>query len=246
MSKVLSPQEERIINENQNKVVPFRHVNRATEILKEIRGVKPVIDVERGLYFTESFRQTEGQPLILRWAKALYHYAQNATVYIDHRQLLAGRSGKQGRYGILYPELDGNIFREAIEKLPTRSSSPFDIAEEDARIVAEVIAPYWEEKTFHEDFFRALQEDTLKLTYNLDKEHTSRYIVNETASFRSSLQWVHDYEIVMEKGFGGIKKEAEERLARLDEYSPIDETERKPFLQAEIISCDAIILWACQ
>lgn len=244
MSKVLSPQEERIINENQNKVVPFRHVNRATEILKEIRGVKPVIDVERGLYFTESFRQTEGQPLILRWAKALYHYAQNATVYIDHRQLLAGRSGKQGRYGILYPELDGNIFREAIEKLPTRSSSPFDIAEEDARIVAEVIAPYWEEKTFHEDFFRALQEDTLKLTYNLDKEHTSRYIVNETASFRSSLQWVHDYEIVMEKGFGGIKKEAEERLARLDEYSPIDETERKPFLQAEIISCDAIILWA--
>ncbi len=45
------------------------------------KGTKPQIDIERGLYFTESFKQTEGQPLNLRWAKALMHYAKNATVY---------------------------------------------------------------------------------------------------------------------------------------------------------------------
>ena len=73
---------------------------------------------------------------------------------------------------------------------------------------------------------------------------TSRYIVNETASFRSSLQWVHDYEIVLEKGFGGIRKEAQERLDALDEYSPLDYTEKRPFLEATILTCDAIILWA--
>lgn len=242
--KVLSPQEERIQYEINNNVRKFANPNRAADILKTVRDSKPQIDIERGFYFTESFKETEGQPLNLRWAKALYHYAENATVYIDDNQLLVGRSGKKGRYGILYPELDGNILKEAIEKLPTRDNSPFDISEDDARIVAEEIAPYWVGKTFHENFAKSLTPETTKLTYNPDKELTSRYIVNETASFRSSLQWVHDYEIVLEKGFKGIKAEAEERLAALDEYSPLDYTEKRPFLEATIITCDAIVLWA--
>lgn len=242
--KVLSPQEERIQYEIKNNVRKFKNPNRAADILKTVRNSKPQIDIERGLYFTQSFKETEGQPLNLRWAKALYHYAKNATVYIDDNQLLVGRSGKKGRYGILYPELDGNIFKEAVEKLPTRDNSPFDITDEDARIVVEEIAPYWVGKTFHENFAKSLTEETTKLTYNPDKELTSRYIVNETASFRSSLQWVHDYEIVLEKGFKGIKEEALEKLSQLDEYSPLDYTEKKPFLEATIITCDAIILWA--
>ena len=241
--QVLSPQEKRIKAEIENNIT-LKGKNRAYDILHKIRSVKPVIDIERGLYFTRSFRETEGEPLNLRWAKALYCYAENATVYIDKDQLLVGRSGKEGRYGILYPELDGNIFKEAMEKLPTRENSPFDISDEDRKIVIEEIAPYWRGKTFHENFAKSLTEETKKLTYDHDKELTSRYIVNETASFRSSLQWVHDYEIVLEKGFRGIKEEALEKLAQLDEYSPIDYTEKRPFLEATIITCDAIILWA--
>lgn len=242
MEKILSPQEARIEAEINHKEVLLKHHNRALDILKQIRSEKPQIDVERGLYFTQSFRQTEGQPLILRWSKALLHYANNATVYIDDNQLLVGRSGKQGRYGILYPELDGDILKKAIEELPTRENSPFAISDEDARIVKEEIAPYWKGKTFHEDLAKSLRPDTKRLTYNQDL--TSRFIVNETASFRSSLQWVHDYEIVLQKGILGIRKEAEAKIALLDEYSPLDNSEKLPFLQAVINTCDAIILWA--
>lgn len=241
---VLSPQEARIKEEIESKVISFKRHNRAGEILKEIRTQKPQIDVERGLYFTQSFKETEGEPLNVRWAKALYHYAKNASVYIDHNQLLVGRSGKPGRYGILYPELDGNVLHIAIEKLPKRKNSSFDITPEDAETVIHEIAPYWQGKTFHEDLAKALPKDTVRLTYNPDEELTSRYIVNETASFRSSLQWVHDYEIVLKKGFLGIKKDAEEHLKELDEYSPIDNMEKKPFWESVIITCDAIILWA--
>lgn len=241
---VLSPQEERIQYEIKNNVTKFSQPGRASNILSEIRALRPQIDVERGKFFTQSFQETEGEALILRWAKALYHYAKNATVYIDDNQLLAGRCGKPGRYGILYPELDGNILKEAVEKLPTRENSPFSISEEDARVIIEEIAPYWVGKTFHEDLAKSLTEETTKLTYNADKELTSRYIVNETASFRSSLQWVHDYEIVLEKGYRGIKEEAEQKIAELDPYSAVDYTEKLPFLQAVVITCDAIVLWA--
>jgi formate C-acetyltransferase len=217
---------------------------RVFTILDSIEGLKPEIDIERALYFTESMRQTEGEALVLRWAKAMKHIAENITVYIDDHQLLAGRSGVQGRYGILYPELDGDFLDMAVKELPTRTESPFSISAENARIVVEEIAPYWKGKTYHEALNRALPEDTHKLTYDDPEGLMSRFIVNETSSFRSALQWVHDYEKVLKRGFGGLRKEALEKLASLDPLSPLDSTEKKPFLEAIVLICDAIICWA--
>ncbi len=234
----LSPQEKRIYNREK----PAE--KRTLQILQTFAGTRPSIDIERGKYFTESFRETAGQPLILRWAKALYRYAEKATVYIDDKQLIVGRAGKEGRYGILYPELDGDVLDEAIHSLPERESSPFDIAPEDTEYIVREIAPYWKGKTFHEALVKALPEETRRLTYNDDEENTSRYVVNETASFRSSIQWVHDYEKPLKIGFNGIRREAEEALARLDEFSAVDTTEKRPFLEAVILTADAIVLWA--
>ncbi|MDR1465140.1 MAG: glycyl radical protein [Oscillospiraceae bacterium] len=222
-------------------------MSRALEILQKIKGLKPVIDVERGLYFTQAFRATEGQPLVLRWAKALRHYAEYATVSVGEGQLLVGRGGKpgaqgHGRYGILYPELDGNVLGEAVKRLPERAFSPFDISPEDARIIQEEIAPYWQGKTYHEALALALRPDTFALTYNADL--SSRFIVNETSSFRSSIQWVHDYEIVLREGFAGIRRKAEAKLAALDENSPRDQAEKRPFLEAVVLTAEAIALWA--
>lgn len=236
--KVLSPQEKRIMGINQGKE------KRTTKILNSFQGKKPNIDIERGKYFTESFKETEGEPLVLRWAKALYNYAEKASVYIDDDQLIVGRAGKEGRYGILYPELDGDFLDEAIKNLPTRESSPFDISDEDAEYIIHEISPYWKGKTFHEALAASLPDETKRFTYNEDSENTSRFIVNETASFRSSIQWVHDYEKPLKIGFNGIKKEAQEKLSQLDEFSPVDNVEKKPFLEAVIYTADAIILWA--
>jgi len=217
---------------------------RAFTILDSFDGMKPRIDVERAKYFTESMRETEGQALVLRWAKALAHIAANITVYIDDHQLLCGRTGCQGRYGILYPELDGDFLGQAVETLPTRQASPAYITPEDARVVIEEIAPYWQGKTFHEDLNKALPPDVHKLTYDDPEGLFSRFVVNETASFRSSIQWVHDYAKVLNRGFKDLKREAQNKLAALDPLSPADNVEKRPFLEAMCIVCDAIVLWS--
>ena len=64
---------------------------RIYRIIDSYNGTKPAIDVERGLYFTESMKQTEGEMLVLRWAKALKHIAEKITVYIDDDTLIVGR-----------------------------------------------------------------------------------------------------------------------------------------------------------
>ncbi|MBP2641993.1 MAG: cutC 1 [Firmicutes bacterium] len=240
---VLSPHEQRILEEQQG-IQNFAGRERIYDILNTFKAERPKIDVERAKYFTESFKQTEGQALILRWAKAMKHIVENMTVYIDDHQLLAGRVGYQGRYGILYPELDGDFLDLALEQMPSRVESPFNISDADAKVVIEDIAPYWKGKTFHEALTAALPEETLKYTYDPKDPLKSRFIVNETASFRSSIQWVHDYEKVLKKGFKGIKEEAQAKLAALDPFSAVDTMEKKPFLEAVVIACDAIALWA--
>ncbi|MDR1928235.1 MAG: glycyl radical protein [Oscillospiraceae bacterium] len=233
-----SPQEVRLRQAPQ----PAR--SRVQRLLQTVQNARPVIDIERGKYFTEGFRRSEGQPLALRWAKSLYLYAEQAPVYIGEGQLLAGRAGAAPRCGLLYPELDGDILGEALRCIAIRENSPFAIAERDRRYAAEEIAPYWKNKTFHEALAKAIPAETLPLTYNNDGERSSRFIVNETASFRSSIQWVHDYETPLRVGFLGVKREAEQALAELDEYNPVDSAEKKPFLQAVILAAQAIMLWA--
>jgi pyruvate formate-lyase/glycerol dehydratase family glycyl radical enzyme len=239
----LSPQEQRIQEELQGKRY-FKGRERVFNILNSFQAQRPRIDIERAKFFTESFKQTEGQPLVLRWSKALKHIAENIPVYIDRNQLLVGKSGYSGRYGILYPELDGDFLDLAIEQLPRWVESPFNISKEDAGIVIKEIAPYWKGKTFHENLAKALPEETLKLTYDLSDSLKSRFIVNETASFRSSIQWVHDYEKVLKRGIKSIKEETQKQLNSLDPLSPVDAIEKATFLQAVINVCDAVVIWA--
>lgn len=241
-----SLQEERLQDKIEGREDRFRASHeRVFRMLERFENQKPRIDIERALYFTESMKETEGEMLCLRWAKALRHIAENMTVYVQEDQLMLGRAGTDdGRYGILYPELDGDFLDIAVKELPNRPTSPATITEADAKRVVEEIAPYWKGKTFHEKLNAALPPEVHKLTYDDPEGLLSRYIVNETASFRSSIQWVHDYEKILKRGFNGIKREAEEKLAALDPLSPADNVTKKPFLDAIVIVCDAIVHWA--
>ncbi|MDO5537886.1 MAG: pyruvate formate lyase family protein, partial [Desulfovibrionaceae bacterium] len=241
-----SPQENRLQDKIDGKVDRFRKTHqRVFRMLERFDGQKPQIDIERALYFTQSMKETEGEPIVLRWAKALMNIAKNITVTVDEDQLVLGRAGGvNGRYGILYPELDGDFLDIAVKDLPNRETSPASIDPKDAERVVEDIAPFWKGKTFHEALNAALPPEVHKLTYDDPQGLISRYIVNETASFRSSIQWVHDYEKILKRGFNGIKAEALEKLAALDPMSCKEMCEKKPFLDAVVIVCDAIVLWA--
>lgn len=237
---VLSPQEERLFHEQAGTSAAFSR-QRPQRLFAAIHNAKPEIDVERARFFTESFRKTEGEPLILRWAKALKNVAEKMTVYIDEGQLIVGRAGRPGRYGVLYPELDGCFLEEVLGDIDNRPESPFIVRAADARIIEQEIAPYWKGKTFYEELTASLPEDVLRVSYDPDDVSVSRYLVNETASMRSALQWVHDYEKVLRVGFKAIKEQAQAELAALDQQTALTSA---PFLQAVILVSDAVVLWA--
>ena len=205
----------------------------------------PYVDVNRANYFTESMRETEGEPLVLRYALAMKHLAENLPVYIEEDQLLVGRVGTdKGRYGLLYPEIIGDIMGEGLEAARSNLSSPLHIDDDDLCFVKEEIVPYWKDRAFHKKLIRSIPKHLRNLTYATPDGSVPRPYVGEQASMNGCLQWVPDYEKIIRKGAAAIRKEAEERLALLDRNNARELWEKEFFLKAMMTICDALVIWA--
>ncbi len=108
-TSVLSAQEAAI--ESGKKVLCGSVTDRILRMFEAIRSYGPPrVALERAVYFTESFKTTEGQPLVWRWAKALKNIAEKMSVAIFDDELIVGRANTWfGRYSLVYSELDGTI-----------------------------------------------------------------------------------------------------------------------------------------
>jgi formate C-acetyltransferase len=237
-AEVLSPQEERIEGEARIGLVSEdarRKRSRIHRIPEGFRDQPIRLNVERARLVTESFKETEGQPLVLRWGRALAHVLREMPIHIGEDELVVGSAGPPGRYAVLYPELEERFFSEDVR--PSQRDDRLVLTDEDARIINQELKPYWEGKRYHTAFMDALPEETRRLI-------GLYFVVTPTATARSSLAWNHDYEKVLKRGVKGIKEEALERLASLDPLDPRDQVEKTPFLEAVLLVCDAIVAFA--
>jgi len=86
----LSAQEQAI--ESGKKVVHGTVTDRVLRLYEAIRDYGPPrVSMDRAVAFTESFKETENQPLVVRWAKAETRYAETAPVAIFSDELIVGR-----------------------------------------------------------------------------------------------------------------------------------------------------------
>lgn len=93
----LSPQEEAISKgltiQDAGSKGCFAHKRFAAIARRAFASMTPYVDVHRARLFTESMKETEGQPLVLRYALAMQRLAEKLPVYIEKDQLLVGRVG---------------------------------------------------------------------------------------------------------------------------------------------------------
>jgi formate C-acetyltransferase len=238
VAEVLSPQEERLRKGHGIGLVSEEAQQKRERIHRMLQGFrdKPIrINVERARLLTESFKQTEGQPMVLRWGKAVAHILRNVSIHIDENELVVGSAGPPGRYAIFFPELEELFFSQEVR--PTEPGDSLLLTDEDVRVINEELRPYWEGRQYHTAFVNALPEDTRSIVERY-------FIITPTATARSSLAWNHDYEKVLVRGVKGIKNEAEEKLAALDPLDPKQKVEKEPFLKAVILVCDGIVEFA--
>lgn len=228
---------------------------RVARLFGAIRGYgAPRLTLDRALLFTESFKTTENQPMVLRWAKALKHLAENLPVTIFPDELIVGRPNTWlGCYGLVYPELDGSQLKEALavfrsdevrsgqDNLPSRAVA---VSDEDASAIENVLFPYWNGRDFTPHFIGALPEETRHLIFGPDRNNISQQtgMLLCTGVWRSTMHWVPDYTKIINRGCKSLREEARAKLAAL--VHPHDLVEKAAFLEAGIIACDAMTAWA--
>ena len=224
--------------------------DRALRLFERARqSGQPRVALERAVHFTESFKQTEGQNITLRWAKALLHTARNISITIFEDELIVGRPNNWfGKHGIIYPELDGSLMIDAIEAFrQAREQGKPDavmITDDDEKIIRDVLAPYWTGRDFTPNFIKALPEEARNYTFGPDKTNIFRQtvVIMSTQSMRSSQNWIIDFGKIMQRGCKGIREEARARLDAITH--PVEQVEKGPFLEAVITTCDALSAWA--
>src|SRR5512142_2577506 len=173
------------------KVLHGTATDRVLRMFEAIRSAGPArVALERAVYFTESFKTTEGQPLVLRWAKALHNIAEKISVAIFDDELIVGRPNTWfGRYTLVYPELDGTIMQAGAEAFIAAKGAPdaVSVTDEDKKIIDEVLFPYWKGKDFTPNFVKALPPEPRHFTWGSDPKNvgtTQTFVIVSTSTMR--------------------------------------------------------------
>jgi len=115
------------------------------KILKEkMLSQKRYASVEQALIITETYKQNEDKPVIIKRALALKNSLLKLEIDVESQELIVGNRAKGVRYGVIFPESGSSWIDREIETLPTRAQDKFDVKLEDIRKFREVIKPYWD------------------------------------------------------------------------------------------------------
>jgi formate C-acetyltransferase len=183
----------------------------------------------------------------MRWARALKKFAEKAPVMIFDDELIVGRPNTWlGRWGIVYPELDGSIMPAGVDMFLKNKgkNGEVTVTDEDEKIINGLLTPYWSGKDYATAYHHEIPEDTRFMIYGPDPGNTIMWtcVVFASSAMRHSQNWTPDFSKILNRGVKGIREEAQAKLAALSD--PRDIAYKKPFLEAVVITCDAMTSWS--
>lgn len=225
---------------------------RVLKLKEKINPKSYVICTEKGRLLTESYKETERQPEVIRNAKAFANVLDNVPIFIEKGELIVGNSvSKIG--GIELTCLGGPWPREEIDALRTEG---FIVSEEDEREI-EKMTTYWDKNrkartdilNYDEKLwpFRLYGPNPTKRTREeIEAEGTLGGFAGCGWAVQPELGFVLvdvDHEKVLHEGLNAIIAEAEEEIKNLSYGNP-DALKKLFFLNGVIIAHKAIIRFA--
>ena len=190
-------------------------------------GIK--LDLQRSRHLTESYRQTDGYPTVMRRALAFDNILSKMDLYIQDWERLVGSSvsDPQGLYfGI-------DMSWRSVKRIVQGKEGLTLLDDAGRRELSEMI-DYWKGRCMsdrQQAFFTGG-----KLKYWM---------------YDGTFLWTHwselgipNYEKIFKVGLAGLIEEARNRLADLDRDPPDDYVDQKEFLTAAVTSLQALIKFA--
>jgi len=188
---------------------------------------KVVIDILR--IVTRMMKETEGESVAIRRAKIFAATVRGVPINVYPDELFVGWLFSEPRGSDLMVQQALSL-EEELDTLGTREYTPFLISDEDKRELRGEIFPYW--KAHHHSLPLPPEVEGMM------SRPLRRMRTRVSSGVTHMPHQILNYEKVLKKGLLGVKRDAEERLARLDLTEP-GEVKKVPFLQGVIMALEA-------
>ncbi|MFP4482448.1 MAG: glycyl radical protein [Thermovirgaceae bacterium] len=189
------------------------YMDRVERLKTRVLSIRPEMDLENARITTESFMQTEGEPFVLRKAKAFREQCKRKDVTVFPDELIVGCAGSKLRGGILNPDTCWSILDDELETISNRPYDPFYLSPEDKKYFKEVIRPYWKGRSTYEQWLAQVPEDVAAL-----KDNGAVFI--DRKAVRGFGETTADYQRIINKGVSGIEQEILARKQEIDLTDP--------------------------
>jgi formate C-acetyltransferase len=199
---------------------------------------KPSISIQRAKAFTASHKNTEGEAVIIRRAKAFRDVCESIPVTLFADELIVGSIGEFRKSGIICPEYSWKWVDKEMDSFESRNQDPYRIDAEAKDMLRKEIFPYWQGKSLEETFLSRINPETAKILIDTG-------IIDNDSKWRSAVgEITADYQdIIFKKGFGGLKEEALKQLQSLEPIT-VEGLEKIDFYKAAVLVCEGIIMLA--
>jgi formate C-acetyltransferase len=223
-------------------------MNQRIQRLKErLKVEKYPICVEKSLLVIESYRQTEGEPQVVRRAKATAHYLDHKAIFIEDDELIVGNVASKpmgleaGSMGPTWPKEDLDELRkgelEISDEDEARLRSTDDYWRGKGRTLDERQGQFYDD----ERLWPFIQSGILLPPWKKKDEGRGQGAAGVGWGLGLGLCLiVVDYAKVLNEGLNKIVNDAEEELRTL-RYMSTDDVKKADFLRSVIIANTAIV-----
>ena len=209
--------------------------SRITRLVDHLYAKMPEIESYRAKLITESYKETEDQPIITRRAEAFSHILHNIPIIIRDEELIVGSNSIAPRGCQTFPEFSFQWLEDELDTVETRIADPFYISEQ-AKADLREVHKYWKGKTTSELATAYMAPEAIRaIDHNIFTP--GNYFYNCVGHVTVK------YWEVLEIGYEGIMAKAQAELDHCN-VGDGDYAERSRFLEAVIMSCQAVIDYA--
>jgi len=212
------------------------------DTLKESIFENPEICLDRAKLITESYKETESLPQIIRVAKAFEKVLKEMKIYIQPEELLVGNLSSKPMAAPIYPEFGVTFIERELNEFEKRPFDRFIVSEEVKNGLKDIIQ-YWKGKAREDkvvELASLILPEEVKKAWDPKAFDLNQIIHAGSKKADGDGHLDPGHEKPLKIGFKGIIKEAKEALSKID-FRDKDAVNKSLFLKAVIICFEAVI-----
>lgn len=177
------------------------------------------LSLERAIIYKESMTRSEGQPQIIRRAKAFADLAGQIGIAVHPDELIIGGRTAVPRSGVASPEMGADWLLGELDTISSRFPDSFIVTEEQKRIYREELYPFYHGRDMKSYIMEGIGEDACQI------QSARVFRLNQTDKGQGHI--VPDYSALLNIGVGQMLRDLDSKIKTHPD---------NPFYQASYIS----------